>query len=76
MFVVCTAVLIAVSMVFPAPDRKKLAGLTFATVDEKMATVDGNVPHLARETPFERQMNIAFTAVLIATVLVLWIHFR
>jgi len=76
MFVVCTAVLIAVSMVFPAPDRKKLAGLTFATVDEKMATVDGNVPHLARETPFERQMNIAFNAVLIATVLVLWIHFR
>jgi solute:Na+ symporter, SSS family len=76
MFVVCTAVLIAVSMVFPAPDRKKLAGLTFATVDEKMDTVDVSVPHLARETPFERQMNIAFTAVLIATVLVLWIHFR
>jgi SSS family solute:Na+ symporter len=76
MFVVCTAVLIAVSMVFPAPDRKKLAGLTFATVDEKMDTVDGNVPHLARETPFERQMNIAFTALLVATVLVLWIHFR
>jgi SSS family solute:Na+ symporter len=76
MFVVCTVVLIAVSMVFPAPERKKLAGLTFATVDEKMDTVDVNVPHLARETPFERKMNIAFTVLLVATVLVLWIHFR
>jgi hypothetical protein len=74
--VVCTVVLIAVSMVFPAPERKKLAGLTFATVDEKMDTVDVNVPHLARETPFERKMNIAFTVLLVATVLVLWIHFR
>jgi SSS family solute:Na+ symporter len=32
MFVACCAVLIGVSMVTPAPDRKKLAGLTFATV--------------------------------------------
>jgi SSS family solute:Na+ symporter len=76
MFVVCTVVLIAVSMLFPAPDRKKLAGLTFATVDEKMDTLGVDVPHLARETPFERKINIVFSAVLIATVLILWIHFR
>ena len=35
MFIVCALVLIGVSMLFPAPDRKKIAGLTFATVDEK-----------------------------------------
>ena len=76
MFVVCTAVLIAVSMMFPAPERKKLAGLTFATVDDKMETVTVNAPHLTRETPRERKMNIAFSLLLIATITVLWIHFR
>jgi SSS family solute:Na+ symporter len=76
MFVVCTVVLIAVSMMFPAPARKKLAGLTFATVDEKIETFGVLVPHLARETPRERKMNIAFSLLLIATITVLWIHFR
>jgi len=28
MFVVCTLVLIGVSMMYPAPERKKIAGLT------------------------------------------------
>src|SRR5579863_2073786 len=36
MFVICSLVLIGVSLMTPAPERKKLAGLTFATVDEKM----------------------------------------
>jgi len=76
MFVVCTLVLIAVSMMFPAPARKKLAGLTFATVDEKMETFGVISPHLTRETPRERKMNIAFSLLLIATITVLWIHFR
>src|SRR4029077_7429598 len=51
MFVVCTAVLVAVSYVYPAPERKGLAGLTFATVDEKIETTGVQSPHLARETP-------------------------
>src|SRR5436190_19206974 len=36
MFVICCAVLVGVSLMTPAPERRKLAGLTFATVDEKM----------------------------------------
>ena len=40
MFVVCSLVLVGVSVVTAAPDRRKLAGLTFATVDEKM---DSNI---------------------------------
>ena len=36
MFVVCSAVLVGVSLLTPAPDREKLAGLTFATVDDKL----------------------------------------
>src|SRR5467141_1621071 len=76
MFVVCTAVLIGVSYMYPAPDRKKLAGLTFATVGDKLDTTDASMPHLQRETPTERLFNLAFTGVLIATVVGLWIYFR
>jgi SSS family solute:Na+ symporter len=76
MFVVCALVLIGVSMMFPAPERKKIAGLTFATVDEKLDTVNVKTAHLARETETEHRVNLAFTYVLLATVLGLWIYFR
>src|SRR5437660_5357270 len=76
MFVVCAAVLIGVSTMYPAPERKKIAGLTFATVGEKLATTDVRTPHLQRETRTERSFNLAFTGVLIATVVGLWIYFR
>jgi SSS family solute:Na+ symporter len=76
MFIVCALVLIGVSMLFPAPERKKIAGLTFATVDEKLDTVDVKTAHLTRETRTEHRVNLAFTYVLLATVLGLWIYFR
>jgi SSS family solute:Na+ symporter len=76
MFVVCSVVLIGVSMMYPAPERKKLAGLTFATVDDKVDSVDVNAPHLARESKLERKVNIAATALLLGTVIGLWIYFR
>ena len=76
MFVVCTLILIGVSMMFPAPDRKKIAGLTFATVDEKIETVGVRTAQLARETPRERKLNLLFTILLLVTVVGLWIHFR
>jgi solute:Na+ symporter, SSS family len=76
MFIVCALVLIGVSMLFPAPERKKIAGLTFATVDEKLDTVDVKTAHLARETRTEHRVNLAFTYVLLATVLGLWVYFR
>jgi SSS family solute:Na+ symporter len=76
MFLVCTAVLIGISYLYPAPARKRLAGLTFATVDDKLDTTPVDSPHLARETPRERAMNITFTIILLVTVIGLWIHFR
>jgi hypothetical protein len=77
MFVVCAIVLIAVSMMYPAPQRKKIAGLTFATVGDKLETTDvKETPHLRRETPAEHRVNLAFTLLLIATVFTLWIYFR
>src|SRR5207245_8671582 len=39
MFVICSLVLVVVSLMTPAPDRQKLAGLTFATVHLKLETV-------------------------------------
>jgi solute:Na+ symporter, SSS family len=77
MFVVCTVVLIGVSLLTPAPDRRKLAGLTFATIEEKVQTAAVASAHnLARETPTERRVNVAFSLSLLATVIGLWIYFR
>src|SRR5213083_77030 len=71
MFVVCSVVLVAVSLMTPAPDRKRLAGLTFATVDDKIETVAvGGAPMRkpAHETPMEYAINVAFSLLLLATV--------
>ena len=78
MFIVCSVVLAAVSLATPAPARHKLAGLTFATVDEKMDVVPLQAPPRkpARETSRERAMNIIFSLGLVATVVGLWIYFR
>src|SRR5258706_2299604 len=78
MFVVCAVVLVGVSLMTPAPDRKQLAGLTFATVDDKMETVAVGVPQRkpATETPAEYAINVVFSLMLLATVVGLWIYFR
>jgi SSS family solute:Na+ symporter len=78
MFIVCSLVLAAVSFATPAPERHKLAGLTFATVDEKMDVVPLQAAPRkpARETNRERAMNIIFSLGLVATVVGLWIYFR
>jgi hypothetical protein len=77
MFVVCSAVLVGVSLATPAPDRRKLAGLTFATVDEKLDTIPVNPQQRkpGRETPGEHRINVIFSILLLATVIGLWIYF-
>lgn len=75
MFVVCAGVLIGVSLMTPAPERKKLAGLTFATVDEKLETTLVAGHKIAGETRLEHRLNLAFTLLLLATVIALWIYF-
>ena len=79
MFVICSIVLIGVSLMTPAPERKKLAGLTFATVDDKIETFAVGGPPMrkpAKETPREHAVNIAFSLLLLGTVIGLWIYFR
>ena len=76
MFVACCAVLIGVSMVTPAPDRKKLAGLTFATVDDKMDVVPVSGHYKpAAATAKEHRLNVIFSVVLVVTILLLYIKF-
>src|SRR5215831_2098148 len=76
MFLVCTLVLVGVSLMYPEPDRKTLAGLTFATVDAKIDSTDISAPHLAKETRTEHAINVTLTLALLATVIGLWIYFR
>ena len=78
MFVICSLVLVVVSLMTPAPDRQKLAGLTFATVHLKLETVPVGTPvrKPAQETPTEHRINVAFSLLLVATVIGLWIYFR
>ncbi len=79
MFVICSLVLVVVSLMTPAPDRKKLAGLTFATVDEKMDLTQVARPVVykpAAETAMEHRLNVVFSLALLSTVVGLWIYFR
>src|SRR5256884_5690351 len=79
MFAICCTVLVGVSLMTPAPEGPEVAGLTFATVDEKMDVTP--LPPSATykppaETALEHRINIAFSLALVATVVGLWIHFR
>ena len=78
MFVICSLVLILMSFTAPAPERRKLAGLTFATVDEKMdvTSVHELRQKPAAETATEHRLNVIFSVALVATVVGLWIYFR
>ena len=80
MFVICSLVLVGVSLTAPAPYRRKLAGLTFATVDEKMdvtaVTPSATQRKPAAETALEHKVNIGFSTALFLTVVGLWIYFR
>ena len=78
MFLACSIVLVGVSLMTRAPERRKLAGLTFATVDEQMDAIPLQAPlrKPARETRGERTMNIIFSLGLIVSVVGLWIYFR
>ena len=77
MFVVCSLVLIAVSLMGSAPERRRLAGLTFATVSEKLDVIAVHPTRKpAAETASEHTINLVFSLVLVATVVGLWIYFR
>jgi len=65
LFVVCSAVLIAVSLAGETPNRKRLTHLTFSEAGEIMQ----------EKTPWHT-VNIIASIVLVAILLVLWWRFR
>jgi SSS family solute:Na+ symporter len=65
LFVICSAVLIGVSMLTPAPSREKLINVTYAGID--------------RSHKFEtkwKALNIVLSVALVAILLTLWWNFR
>lgn len=67
LFILCSAVLILVSRATAEPEMAKLRGLTYRYTEKAtgMSTAESSA----------RRLNIIFSAVLIATVVVLWIVF-
>ena len=77
MFVVCAIVMIVVSMATPEPERSKLAGLTFATANMKMDTVEvGHRVAIAAESRTQHNINVVMSVLLVVSVVGLWIYFR
>ena len=78
MFVICSLVLVGVSLAGEAPERKRLGGLTFATVGEKMEVIPIQPLRQkpAAETTTEHRINVVLSLALVVTVVGLWINFR
>jgi SSS family solute:Na+ symporter len=80
MFVACVIVLVGVSLVTPAPERRKVAGLTFQTVNEKIDLSEVESASVLEapaeeETPRDRTVNRALAVLLIAVMIMLWVYF-
>ena len=67
MFVICVGVLLAVSLVTPAPASDKVADLTFETSVGEVAPAGG--------FSWQSKLPAAFALVLIVTVISLWVYF-
>lgn len=67
MFLVCTTILIVVSLLTPAPSAAQVEGLTFQTTSARTRSESGETSN--------RPYLLASTAVLIVTILSLWVYF-
>ena len=69
MFLICTAVLVVVSLLTPEPSREQLRGLTFATTDTADDSETG-------DSPRRRSLSLFLTGTLVLILLSLWYWFR
>jgi solute:Na+ symporter, SSS family len=67
LFLLCSAILVGVSLLSPAPAPERVADLTLQTATTVLDTQD---------TPKERRLTIALSLLLAATIGVLWFVFR
>jgi SSS family solute:Na+ symporter len=63
MFVICVGVLLAVSLVTPAPDSDKVANLTFQTTTGEQVSAEQN------------KLSVVSALVLVVTIVGLWVYF-
>jgi SSS family solute:Na+ symporter len=83
LFVVCSLVLVLVSLATPAPSRRRIAGLTFQTADERPEQAEAfaipdakeHLPDLASD-PTWRRNDLLLSLLLIAIVGAIWIYFN
>jgi SSS family solute:Na+ symporter len=74
LFLVCSAVLAAVSLMTDPPPADQIAGLTFATADKRRTGSQGIVTDDTSDPRWQRT-DVIFSALLILTVLVVWFSF-
>ncbi len=72
LFLVCSAVLVVVSLLTPEPSRGQLAGLTFATAAESSE----QTPVLTPSDPAWKRRDVWLSALLALCVAAVWIYFR
>ncbi len=80
LFVVCTVILVVVSLMTAPPPADQIAGLTFATAREPVRHVDRPIEEervIAEDTtdPAWRRLDFVLTIVLIILVLAVWLYF-
>ncbi len=81
MFAICIVVLIVVSLITPEPTRRKVAGLTWATIKQEIETSGVSAPSvletkLPPESASWHRTNNLLASLLIVTMICLWIYFR
>ena len=69
LFIVCSGLLIVVSLLTPAPADAKLRGLTFQTTEEP---VDQEKLHA---TQTEHRVNVGLSLILIGIICAVWLYF-
>ncbi len=79
-FVVCVVILIVVSLLTPAPEAKKVNGLTFQTIHEKISLDEVESASILAastevETTLQKRINLAFAGSLLVIIISLWIYF-
>jgi SSS family solute:Na+ symporter len=75
LFVVCTAVLVVVSLATPAESEERLAGLTFATADAPHPEGTGDDRRLVSDSAWRRR-DLWLSVVLVICVGLVWLFFR
>lgn len=75
LFLVCTAILVAVSLATAPPPAAQIAGLTFRTAREPVAGGAGVPEAVLRSDARWRRTDLALSAVLVGGVVAIWIVF-